>query len=84
MTNPFTLRLPDSVRDLVTSESERLSCREGQIVRAALARLKRKPLTVAEVKATRLKVGMAALDDSAKSAHADKVRATRSAKNKPV
>ena len=84
MSDPFTLRLPDSVRDFVSAEKKRLNCDSGQIVRAALARLARSPLTAAEVKATRLKIGMAALDDSEKSAHADKVRATRSAKNKPV
>ena len=83
MSTPFTLRLPDWFRDLVTRERDRHDCDIGHVIRAALKRIEHKPLTAAEIEAVKLKQGMAALGPEARKSHADSVRATRAAKNKP-
>ena len=80
----FTVRLPDWFRDLLTRERDRHDCDIGHVIRAALKRIDRDPLTAAEIEAVKLKQGMAALGPAARKSHADSVRATRAAKNKPA
>jgi len=85
MTKRYTFRLPDFLQSIIHRERARLGFGpgddDGPIVRAALARVEREPLTDDEIAAARLAQGIAALPADAQAAHAAAMRAAKAAKS---